>query len=79
MLTFGMQHHLVDIYQVGSKYATGAKTGVLLGLYRENMTKSSCLNWHHQHFETHVSEFIFVPYVRINMLISFSLVLGSFV
>ena len=49
-LIFGLLHHLVGLYQVCSNYAPWAKNvpapgGLMLdiGLYRENMTKSSCL------------------------------------
>ena len=42
-LIFGMQHHLVDLYQFCSIYVPGAKMGLPRGhmfnisLYRENM------------------------------------------
>ena len=42
-MIFGMLHHLVDLYQVCSNYATGVKKWASLGitfyidLYRENM------------------------------------------
>ena len=49
-LIYGMVHDLVDLYQVCSNYLTGAKIAQLLwghmfyiGLYRENMKKSSVL------------------------------------
>ena len=46
-LIFGLLHHLVGLYQVCSNYAKNvpAPGGLILdiGLYRENMTKSSCL------------------------------------
>ena len=63
-LIFGIQHHLVDLYQVCSNYTPGAKNGPApsnnltpgagpflapgvklfdIGLYRENVKKSSCL------------------------------------
>ena len=32
VLIFGMYHHLVDLYQVWSKYTPGAKNGSALGL-----------------------------------------------
>ena len=47
-LIFGMWHDLVDLYQRCSNYAPGANidptqvSHVLLGLYWENMEKSSC-------------------------------------
>ena len=49
-LIFSMWHYLVDLYQVCSNYPPGAKNGsapgghmFYIGLYRENMKKSSCL------------------------------------
>ena len=42
-LIFGMEHHLVDLYQVCSNYAPGAKSGHMfyIGLYRNNMKQPS--------------------------------------
>ena len=36
-LIFGMQHHLVDLYQVCSNYAPGAKNGPATGV--------KCFTW----------------------------------
>ena len=48
-LISSLQHHLVYHYHVCSNYAHGAKIGpvtgvkmLYIGLYRENMIKSSC-------------------------------------
>ena len=46
-LICGMKHHLVDLYQVCSNYAPGAKNGSALGVtfyidIGSNMKKSSC-------------------------------------
>ena len=50
VLIFGMMRLLVDLYRVCSNYINGAKNGPVprgymfyIGLYRENMKKSSCL------------------------------------
>ena len=48
-LISGMYYHLVDLYQICSNYSPGAKNGpapevtFYIGLYRENVKKSSCL------------------------------------
>ena len=48
-LIFGLEHHLVDLCQVCSNYASGAILALpwghmfYIGLHRENMKKSSCL------------------------------------
>ena len=51
-LLFGMSHHLVDLYQVCSSYSPWVKIApplgsivslFYIGLYRENVKKSSCL------------------------------------